>query len=51
MTPPARNLKANWARTVKRLRRYAAELAAQDYEVREPDSLDTPPSLRGKGKL
>jgi hypothetical protein len=37
---------ANWARTVRRLRRMANELRAYDFQVIEPDGLDTPPGQR-----
>lgn len=35
-----------WTRRVARLRRLAEELKAEDFEVREPDNLDTPPGRR-----
>jgi hypothetical protein len=37
---------ANWARTVARLRTNAQELREHDFEVKEPDSLETPPERR-----
>lgn len=36
----------NWARTVKMLKRLHSILVSHDYEVREPDNLETPPSMR-----
>lgn len=37
---------ASWARTVARLRRNAQELREHDFEVTEPESLETPPERR-----
>ena len=36
----------NWKRTLKRLRRLAAELRTYDMQVIEPPNMDTPPSER-----
>jgi uncharacterized coiled-coil protein SlyX len=40
---------ARWARTLKRLRRNAAELRQYDVQVIEPPNFETPPPLRGQG--
>lgn len=45
MTP--RDMSApNWARTVKRARKLAAELRALDCQVIEPPNFETPPARR-----
>lgn len=36
----------NWARTVRRLRRWATELKAHGFEIIEPDGFETPPDRR-----
>ncbi len=36
----------NWARRVRALRRKAADLRADDFQVIEPENLETPPSQR-----
>jgi hypothetical protein len=36
----------NWARTLARLRRYAEELKAYDFQVKEPRNADVPPEWR-----
>lgn len=38
--------KPNWTRTLKKLRRYAAELDAYDWPAPEPPNMEIPPSLR-----
>jgi hypothetical protein len=38
---------ANWARTVRMLRRLMARLREHDVQVIEPPNFDTPPSMRG----
>jgi hypothetical protein len=37
---------ANWARTLKRLRRNASELAGYDWQVIEPPNVEIPPKDR-----
>jgi hypothetical protein len=37
---------ANWARTLKRLRRLAEELRAHDVQVIEPPNFELPPGRR-----
>lgn len=46
MSGPRDTTRPNWARTVKALRRDAAKLRDHDFQVIEPDNLDTPPSER-----
>ena len=38
--------RANWARTLARLQRYAEVLRAYDCEVIMPPNMETPPRLR-----
>lgn len=46
MGSPRDNRPANWAKTVKRLRRAMTELREQGCEVVEPVGFETPPHLR-----
>jgi hypothetical protein len=41
-----RNTQANWKRTVASLRKDAERLKRHDFQVIEPDNLETAPALR-----
>lgn len=46
MSGPRDMTVTNWARTVKRLRRYMEELRRYGCEVKEPESFEIPPDRR-----